>query len=229
MPFNPSGAIYVLSGEMQTMTETSEQQFGKELTSFFVLVLLNLALGALVMAFGMQIIITALMEYSGGKTPFVLTSVALILIGAAGIGIGIFWIKTSAKIFRGIKKVRNEYRNHTVPVSPESLTGWIVALLAHYRENRTVIRQMALIGTIGGAIFLAFGIANLIQGIQAVAVDDGQISGYFAFLAAAINLTIGLVTIHFARGFRTYSEVWDLRLDQAGKGEESLKQVLENG
>lgn len=210
------------------MTETSEQQFGKELMSFFVLVLLNLALGALVMAFGMQIIIMALMEYSGGKTSFDLSSAALILIGAAGIGIGIFWIKTSAKVFRGIKKVWKEYRNRTVPVSTESLTGWIVALLAHYRENRTVIRQMARIGTIGGAIFLAFGVANLVQGIQGVTAHAGQIYGYLAFFAAAINLTIGLATIHFARGFRTYADVWDLRLDQAGKGEESLKQALEN-
>ena len=211
------------------MTESSEQQFGKELTSFFVLVLLNLALGALAMAFGLQTIVVTLVEYGSGGNPFILSSGARILIGAAGIVIGIFWIKTSAKIFRGIKKVRKEYRNHTGPVPAETLTGWIVAMLAHYRENRTVIRQMAFIGTIGGAIFLALGIANLAQGIQAIPAQSDQISGYLAFVAAAVNLTIGLVTLHFARGFRTYADVWDIRLDRAGKGEESLKQALENG
>ena len=106
-----------------------------------------------------------LMSYSGGANPSLFASAAVIIIGIAGMGIGIFWIKTSAKILNGIKKVREEYRNHTDPVPAETLTGWIVAMLAHYRENRTVIRQMALIGTIGGAVFLAFGITNLIQGI----------------------------------------------------------------
>jgi hypothetical protein len=211
------------------MTETSVQQFGNELTSFFVLVILNLVLGALAMAFGIQIMLLNLMPYAAEPSLLnLLLSAASIVIGAAGIGIGIFWIKTTAKILRGITKIREEYRNHNGPVTDEILTGWIVAVLAHYRENRMVIRRMAQVGTIGSAVFLAFGVANLVQGIQAVAADGGQISGYLAFLAAAVNLTIGLVTLHFARGFRTYSEVWDIRLDQAGRGEESLKQTLES-
>ena len=148
---------------------------------------------------------------------------------SAGICLGIFWIKTSAKIFKGIKNVRKEYQASPDPVTDETLTGWIVALLAHYRENRNVILQMALIGTVGGAIFLAFGVTNLVQGIQAVAADAGQVSGYLALVAAAINLTIGLVTIRFARGFRTYARIWDMRLDQTGKDEESLKKALESG
>jgi hypothetical protein len=211
------------------MTETSGQQFGREITSFFMLVILNLILGTLAMAFGLQAVMLTLMSYSGGGNTSLFASAAIIIIGVAGMAVGIFWVKTSAKILNGIKKVREEYRNHTDPVPAETLTGWIVAMLAHYRENRTVIRQMALIGTIGGAVFLAFGITNLIQGIQAVTNGGDPLSGYLALVAAAVNLTIGLVTIHFARGFRTYADVWDIRLDQAGRGEESLKQALENG
>jgi hypothetical protein len=211
------------------MKETSGQQFGKEITSFFVLVILNLMLGALSMAYGLQVVMLTLMAYSGGGIPSLFASAAVIIIGIAGMGIGIFWIKTSAKILNGIKKIREEYRNHSGPVPAETLTGWIVAMLAHYRENREVIRQMALIGTIGGAVFLAFGITNLIQGIQIVSSGGDQLSGYLALVASAVNLIIGLVTIHFARGFRTYAGVWDIRLDQAGRGEESLKLALENG
>ena len=211
------------------MKDTTEQQFGNELTSFFVLVILNLVLGALAMAFGIQGILLTMIQYAEEPTilHFLLSAISFI-VGAAGIGIGIFWIMTSAKILRGITKIREEYRNHTGPVPPETLTGWIIAVLAHYRENRTVIRRMALIATIGGVIFLAFGVANLVQGVQAVTADGGQISGYLAFLAGGINLTIGLITFRFARGFKYYSDVWDLRLDKAGKGEESLKQTLEN-
>lgn len=208
------------------MTESSVKQFGNELTSFFVLVLLNLALGAMAMAFGVQFIVTTMMP--ARETPSVLLSAARIFIGAAGIVVGFFWIQTSAKILRGIKNIRKEYRHRTTPVPDETITGWIIAVLTHYRENRTVIRRMAIIGTIGGIIFLALGVANLVEGIQALAAA-GQGPGYLALIAAAINLTIGLVTIHFAKGFRRYSEVWDMRLDRAGKGEESLKRALENG
>jgi hypothetical protein len=210
------------------MTETSVKQFGNELTSFFVLVLLNLALGAMAMAFGVQFTVTTLMQFAARETPSVLLSAARILIGAAGIVVGFFWIQTSANILRGIINIRKEYRHRTTPVPDETITGWIIAVLTHYRENRTVIRRMAIIGTIGGIIFLALGVANIVEGIQALAAA-GQGPGYLALIAAAINLTIWLVTIHFAKGFRRYSEVWDMRLDRAGKGEESLKRALENG
>jgi hypothetical protein len=210
------------------MTETPVQQFGKELTGFFVLVLLNLIFGALAMAIGMQIILATLLQYTAGETPSPIISAARILIGTAGIAIGFFWILASAKILRGIRGVRKEYRNRAVgPVPAETLTGWIVAVLAHYRENRTVIRWMTLIAISGGIIYLALGAANLVQGTQALTGAAGQGPGVIAFFAAAINLTIGLVAIYFSRGFHRYSRVWDLRLEQADKGVESLKRVLE--
>jgi hypothetical protein len=210
------------------MTDTSVKQFGNELTSFFVLVLLNLMSGALAMAFGIQIIITTVLQHFPVDIPSLLLSMVLVLFGLAGNGIGIFWVTTSARIFRGIKKVRNEYRYHATPVLPETLTEWIVAVMAHYRENRTVIRQMTYISTLGGAIFLALGVANFIEGIQVFTVAGGG-TGYLTFLAAMINLTIGVGTLHFARGFRTYSNAWDLRIDQVGRDEESLQRTLENG
>jgi hypothetical protein len=211
------------------MTETSVQQFGKELTGFFVLVLLNLVFGALAMAIGMQIILTTLLQYTAGVTPSSIISAARIFIGTAGFVIGLFWILASAKIVRGLKGVRKEYRNRAVVSVPaETLTGWIVAVLAHYRENRTVIRWMILIAIAGGVIYLALGVTNIVQGTQALTGVTSQGFGVIAFFAAAINLTIGLVTIYFSREFYRYSSVWDLRLEQADKGVESLKRVLES-
>jgi hypothetical protein len=211
------------------MTETSVQQFGKELTGFFVLVLLNLVFGALAMAIGMQIILTTLLQYTTGVTPSSILSAARIFIGTAGVVIGFFWILASTKIVRGLRGVRKEYRNRAVaPVSAETLTGWIVAVLAHYRENRTVVRWMIIIATAGGFIYLALGVTNVVQGIQALTGAASQGSGVIIFFAAAINLTIGLVTIYFSREFYRYSSVWDLRLEQADKGVDSLKRVLES-
>jgi hypothetical protein len=211
------------------MTETSLQQFGKELTSFFALVLLNLVFGALAMAVGMQVIVATLLQYPAGETPFIIAA-ARILLGTAGFAIGFFWILSSAKILRGIGNVRREYRDHAEgPVMDETLTGWIVSVLAHYRGNRTVIRWMTLIAAAGGLIYLALGIANLVQGAQALLGVAGQGPGVIAFAAAAVNLTIGLVAIYFSRWFHRYSRVWDLRLEQADSGVESLKRVLGSG
>jgi hypothetical protein len=210
------------------MTEISVKQFGTELTSFFVLVLLNLMLGALAMAIVIQIIITTLLQHFPVDIPSLLLSLLVVLFGLTGIGICIFWVMTSARILRGIKKVRNEYRYHAIPVQSEILTGWIVAVVAHYRENRPVIRRMTSISTLGGATFLALGVANFIEGIQAFAVAGGG-NGYLAFLAAIINLTLGVGTLHFARGFRIYSDAWDLRIDRVMRDEESLQRTLEIG
>jgi hypothetical protein len=217
------------------MTEHTLQQFGDELKSFRALVLINIIFGAFAMAFGMQNIIATLLEYAVGEPPSPVLSAARILISVTGICIGFFWIRTSAKISRGIRGIRNEYRNGAKAgsVPAEILTGWIVAMLAHYRENRTVIQRMTLIGLAGGLIFLALGVANFVQGSQALPAAPGLGPTALAFSDAALataaaDIGIGLVAISLSRRFVRYSDVWDLRLKQADEGEESLKKALES-
>ena len=48
------------------MTDHTVQQFGEEVRSFFVLVLLNMTFGALALAFGMQIIIATFLSGAAG-------------------------------------------------------------------------------------------------------------------------------------------------------------------
>ena len=122
------------------MTDHTLQQFGDELKSFFVLVLLNMAFGALALAFGMQIIIATFLPSAPGEPSSLVISTVRILIGITGMCIGLFWMLTSMKILRGIKGIRKRTRTgaRAGPVPAETLTGWIVAILAHYRENRTV-------------------------------------------------------------------------------------------
>jgi hypothetical protein len=152
-----------------------EKQFSDELTSFFVLILLNIAFGALVMAFGLQVIITSALAVAGGQTSDVLP-VIRVAVGVAGVVLGISWLRSSIKIMRGLKGIRREYRNRAVPVSDETVTGWIVEMMAHYRENRSTIRWMTVICSIGGCIYLALGIVNIVQGISTGASPGGMVN-----------------------------------------------------
>lgn len=207
------------------------QQFGDELKSFFVLVLLNMAFGALALAFGMQIILATFLPLAAGMPLGFFLSAVRIVVGIAGICIGFFWILASMKILLGIKGIRKEYRNSIKAgsVPAETLTGWIVAMLAHYRENRTIIWRMTLISIAGGLFFLALGIANVVQGSLLLPSATNLEPVVFAiFGAAPINSGIGIVTLYFTLRFRQYTATWDLRLKLADKGEESLKKALES-
>ncbi|HVP96768.1 hypothetical protein [Methanoregula sp.] len=210
------------------MTEHTLQQFGDELKSFFVLVLLNMAFGALALAFGMQIILATFLPSAAGEPLSPVLSTARIIIGITGICIGFFWILASMKILRGIKGIHKEYRNSikTGPVPAETLTSWIVAMLAHYRENKSVIWRMTLISIAGGIFFLALGIANVIQGVLALPALEPAILAFFG--AAPINSGIGIVTLYAALKFRRYAARWDNRQKLADEGENSLKNALES-
>jgi hypothetical protein len=141
------------------MTDDTLQQFGNELKSFFMLVLLNLVFGALALGFGMQVIVATVLACTAGEPASPVLFAIRIVAGGAGACIGFFWILASARILRGIQGVRREYRGSvragTVP--PETLTGWIVALLAHYREDRTLIWRITIVSIFGGVLFLALG------------------------------------------------------------------------
>jgi hypothetical protein len=206
------------------MTDTTLHSFGKELDSFFVLVLLNMAFGSLAMAFGMLYMINTVM---GLPTPPG-TSLFRVIGGAVAMvcfGLGLSWVVSSTRILKGIKGVRREYRCTGGQVPEETLTCWIVRILNHYRGNRQRIRWMTVICMIGGCAFLALGIANLVEGLTA-----GEMGlSIFAFIAAGINLVAGCASLIFTRYFRRYAAAWDGRLEQTALTEKALQHALEQG
>jgi hypothetical protein len=267
LPMSPATA-----GNPQNVNVTS-QSFASELQSFFVLCLMNLVFGSLAMAIGMQFIVTAVLAMTEGGT-FGWFPVFQVLLGWAAAVVGLRWILSSAKILKGVTKIRREYRamegagagaiqkgpvsgetsgeatsgetrveplsgvireeavssgGGKGPVSAEMLTGVIVRMMAHYRENWKAIWRMNLISTLGGCIFLVLGVLNLVQAISAWLSAAGIVSLLLSFIAAAINLTIGLVSLLFSSWFRRYARAWDHRLIEASHSEEALKNAMEQG
>ena len=221
MVFNPSATTDVRGGENR-VTETTLNQFKKELDSFVVIVSMNMAAGALAMALAMTWIIVAVQGLPVWQIPAPLRIPVAILFMIC-FGFGLNWIVTSGRILRGVKQVRREYRRRNGPVPDEILTCWIVRVLAHYRENRPVIRWMVPVSIAGGSAFLLLGLSNLVQGIWG---GDDPLR-WFAFIAAAINITVGSASIVGVRYFRRYSAAWDERIEAAARSENALQCALE--
>jgi len=200
-------------------------QFRDELNSFFVLVLLNMAFGALAMAFGMQYMIMAVLGLPLAQTAPTLRVLAG-AISMAGFGLGLMWILSSTRVLRGMRGLRREFLNHAGPVPDEMLTGWIVRMLAHYREHKKILPWMITISRLGGCCFVTLGIVNILQGIAAGNAPNWMEIA-LPFGAAAINLTIGIVTIVISIGFHRYSRAWDERLDATANNESILERTLE--
>ena len=207
---------------MNTLTETTLNQFKKELDSFVIIVSMNMAVGALAMALAMTYIIVSIQGQTAWQIPALLRIPVAVLFMIC-FGFGLNWIVASGRILRGVKPVRREYRRRTGPVPDETLTCWIVRVLAHYRENRTTIHWMIPVSIIGGSAFLLLGFSNLAQGIWGA--DDPF--RWFAFTAAAINLTIGCASIACVLYFRRYSAAWDERIETAARSEDALQCALE--
>jgi len=205
------------------MTDDTITQFKNELNSFFVLGLLNMAFGAMVMAFGMQYALSSLVGLNGVQ-PSVIFRAFTGIFSLICFGLGLMWVVSSAKILKGITKVRREYRKRTEPISNEILTSWIVRLMVHYRENKKTIQWMTLICVAGGVAFLVLGILNIFQGIGA---GDSR-TLIISLIAAAINLIIGIVSLRFFLYFRKYSSAWDRRLEEVTRSEETLQNSMES-
>ena len=214
----------------ENLPKSTSENFATELQSFFVLCLMNLVFGGLAMAFGIQFIVTAVLAMEEAGT-FLWFPVFQVLLGWAAAVVGLRWILSSAKISRGVNEIRREYRAMEGPLSDEILTSLIVRMMTHYRENWKAIWRMNLISTLGGAVFLVLGVVNIVDGLLAWYYP----LGYFylpvflaPFLAGAINLTIGVVSLRFSSWVRRYARAWDHRLIEASHTEVALKQSMEN-
>jgi hypothetical protein len=179
------------------------------------------------MAFGMQYMIMAVLGL-----PLVQTAPVLrVLAGAlslAGVGLGLMWILSSAKVLRGIKGIRREVKSHEGPVPEEMLTGWIVRMLAHYRENKKILPWMITLCRLGGCVFVTVGVVTILQGFTDWNNDGGNwMNLALPFTVAAINLTIGIVTIAISLGFHRYSAAWDRRMEETARNETILERTLE--
>jgi hypothetical protein len=208
------------------MTEENLVRFKKEINSFFALVLLNLVFGAMAMAFGMQFIVASVLGLTMGQTTLVLR----MLIGAFSMvcfGLGLSWVLYSARVLKGITMIRREFRYHKGPVPDETLTCWIVRMIAHYRGNGKTIRNMILVCTLGGFCFLLLGVLNSLEFFSFnLSSGSFMLNSYLLIPSALLTLGVAVVSLASSFWFTKFSKTWDLRQSEISRLEQELAKNL---
>ena len=208
------------------MTHEISTRFKRELSSFYVLVLLNLVFGALAMAFGIQSIIASVLGLTGGQTTPEFRMVSGVF-SMVCFGLGISWVLSSAKILKGITGIRRAFRHRTATATDETVTLGIVRMVAHYRENKKTIRTMILVCTLGGFCFLALGVMNSMEFFSG-GISSGRfvLNSYLLIPSALLTLAIAFVSLLSSYYFLKFSRTWDLRQQETTRSEDILKKTL---
>lgn len=208
------------------MTTENLERFKSELNSFFALIIVNLVFGALAMAFGIQFIIVSVSGLTAGQATMELRALA----GAISLvcfGLGLIWIRCSAKILKGIKGIYREFRYRKEPVPDETLTCWIVRMTAHYRENRQTIRTMILVCTAGGFCFLTLGIISSLEFISiSLSSVTFTVNSYLLIPSAVLTIGVAVVSLASSFYFSGFSRTWDFRQEEISRRECELAEKL---
>ena len=216
--------LYIWSGE-DRMTDTTETRFRRDLNSFFVVTLLNVVFAAQAIAIGVTYVLAAVLGTADlpAEPTFRLLAGALALIS---FGLGLAWIRSSARVLRGVALIRRPFRRRQGPASDEEITRGIVGMVAHYRENRATIRTMVLVCIAGGLFFLAQGLVSVMGIAAPVAFGPLATNGFALATSAVVNAGLGLVGLLSAYYFNRFSRSWDLRLEETARAEERLKSAM---
>src|SRR5512137_625412 len=133
------------------MEVNTKEKFRTELRSFFGLTILNLMIGAMMLALGIALAVTNLLGMVDlGQVDLV--SVLLVGLGAVGMGAGFYWVIQIAQIMDGVDDIKTAYEE-LGEGEQEKIAGLVVKMMANYRSNQQTVSRMIVLGKIGGALF----------------------------------------------------------------------------
>jgi len=213
------------------MTNTLSQ-FRTEIRHFFLVSLINLVFAAIAIAIGVQYMVTAIIGQTLNPLipGFPVIPGFHIFTGAVAMvsfGLGIRWILSTVRIYEGIVTIKDDLTRNGDAITDERLTCLIVRMLAHYRDNRTTIRTMILVCTLGGVLFFVLGIANSLKVLSVTSTGFAfTVDNLLLIPAMLLTLGISLASLLSSYYFSRFSMVWERRLHEIGESECSLKQKL---
>jgi hypothetical protein len=156
----------------------------------------------------------------------------LILIGVLASVFSIKWLISSAEMFEVSDELKEDYtKNKTL--DEETQTGFIVKMMAYYRENKPTIKKMRWVSRIAGFCFLISGAFTIITVVINASTGVQLIDVWMQVLGAFINFAIsavGFIIPHFLAstprfGIKELKRTQKLRLNSEGNwGKSNMKQ-----
>jgi hypothetical protein len=201
-------------------------QVRTEIRHFSIICLLNIVFAAMVIACGVIYMIAVVLGLPTGLN----TPLFRILIGAVAMvffGLGIQWLLATIRIFNGVKSVQDKLDAEGTAIPDDRITCLIVQMLAHYRDNRTIIEKMIRVCTFGGVCFFGIGIGT---SLEFLSISSGNISftlnNLLVIPAMLFTLGIAFASLLSSAYFSKFSKTWDRRLHEIDESECTLKTTL---
>jgi len=202
------------------------KKFNVEIRSFLGLTIINLVFGALAMGLGVSTVVNNipyLLELSGIS----ILPIILVCIGGFVFLLGLYWIISSAEILDGITDITEQNKNFKEKITEDYFTSLIIRMMAQYRSNKTIIHRMMFIGRIGGYIFIIAGIIEIILAFYNLNLSYITLDNLISIVGVVITLTLGFAIIIIIRYFNRYTKIWEKRLSDSNKIDETLQSVIE--
>jgi len=182
--------------------------------------------GALAMGLGVSTVVNNipyLLELSGIS----ILPIILVCIGGFVFLLGLYWIISSAEILDGITDITEQNKNFKEKITEDYFTSLIIRMMAQYRSNKTIIHRMMFIGRIGGYIFIIAGIIEIILAFYNLNLSYITLDNLISIVGVVITLTLGFAIIIIIRYFNRYTKIWEKRLSDSNKIDETLQSVIE--
>jgi hypothetical protein len=197
-----------------------------EIRSFFGLTVVNLVIAALIMALGIGLGVTQLLALLELGT---IQLLPLLLISAGFIAAvaGVYWLIKTAEILDGVEDINSACEQISPQDNQDKITGVLVQMIAHYRKNQPIIDTMAILGRIGGVLFIVVGSLSLVYSVNTLLTSGIVIDGISQLAGGIIAFGVGVGSLLIAKYFKAYSGVWVARLQEEPNIQEALEKKLE--
>jgi hypothetical protein len=209
------------------MNTDISKTFEEEFLSFFALYVMNLVIGALAIAFGVQYMFTSMLGLTAGLAPPELRIIA----GAVAMvcfGLGIAWIMVTAKLSKSVKVVRDAYKQKKKrEMTSDDFTCMLIHLMTQYREQKKTVRAMVFICQLGGMCFIIMALSGIPGIIAGLAAGDAIFTNILAVVAVVVMVIMGGGSLLISAYFQRYAKVWDSRLAAIATSEGELDRMLE--
>lgn len=233
------------------MEKTAFKRFKSEVGHFFRVSVLNIAFAALLMAFGLTVVVMEVVSmYETFTTDlYLIYSPVVLFVAVSAMLIGFSWIITSARILEGVEEIQDDLKGlekekrkerktnaqlRAVSLEPdipdEDLTRLIVRMLSHYRDNHATINRMIYVCMLGSASIFLLGTLASLEFFQLTSTSLTFTIGPGILLLPSLLITtaIAIVSLISSIYFHRFAKVWDERIDEIDHSAALLKQTLEN-